>query len=326
VWSARIVSDDNEVNEEGEESKEENEDSHKHFSRLRVVFMKRDNWTKFISELQIRQLSVDIYINPFMAIDPFAAGRDVILPTIDDKHIFLNDVHGLRKMGFTQNMTQDEELQKQIFDCFILGNEDFEQEKLKEYFVCMFVAKYVMSGDYDRYEKKLALKLPQSLIPQRNKFLKWCALINGIAALICLLMLLYQKREKVYCIYVEQRNAINLIQTQNRNLQKENSASKKKEKLYKKIQGAVPANLNPLQILAFLAQKLPKTIWIRSYNMTADKIHLSLTSSKDPGNLMSRLRNEKLYNVENIRKSRRHDGTYYLYLMLASPEGGVKKK
>ena len=77
--------------------------------------------------------------------------------------------------------------------------------------------------------------------------------------------------------------------------------------------------------MAILAQKLPKTIWIRSYNMHSDKINLSFTCSKDPGNLMSRLRNEKLYNIENIRKSRRHDGTYYLYLMLASPVGVNKR-
>jgi hypothetical protein len=308
VWSARIVPD---------------EDTEEHFSRVRVVFMKRDNWTKFISELQIRQINVDIFLNPFMCIDPFGAGQNVVLPMVDDKHVFLSSANGLRKMAFAKNMVQDEEQRKQVFDCFIWDEKNVKKE---EYFISMLVAKYVMSGDYDHYEKKLALKLPQSLIPQRNKFLKWCALVNGIAALICLAMLLCQAREKVYCVYVEQRNAINLVQTQNRNLQKQNAASKKNEKLYKKIQGAVPANLNPLRVMAYLAQKLPKYIWIRSYNMTSDKIHLSLTSSKDPGNLMSKLRNEKLYNIENIRKSRRYDGTYYLYLMLASPEAEAKNK
>jgi hypothetical protein len=309
VWTARIVPDDD-------------EDTEEHFSRVRVVFMKRDNWTKFVSELQIRQLNIDIFINPFMSIDPFAAGQNVALPAIDDKHVFLSNANGLREMSFAKNIKQSEEQKKQIFDCFVWN----EQETLEEYFVCMLVAKYVMSGEYDKYEKKLALKLPQNLIPQRNKLLKLFVWINGIAALICLAMLLFQAREKVYCVYVEQKNAINLVQTQIRNLQKQNAESKKNEKLYKKIQGAVPDNLNPLQVMAFLAQKLPKTIWIRSYNMTADKIHLSLTSSKDPGNLMSSLRNEKLYNIENIRKSRRYDGTYYLYLMLASPETGVKSK
>lgn len=303
VWSARIVPD---------------EDTEEDFSRVRVVFMKRNNWTKFVSELQVRGLNLDIYLNPFMSIDPFAAGQNIALPMVDDEHVFLSNADGLREMSFVEDMKQDEEQKKEIFDCFVWD----EQEKLGEYFVCMLVAKYVMSGEYDKYEKKLALKLPQSLIPQRNKLLKLFAWINGIAALLCLAMLLYQAREKVYCVYVEQKNAINLVQTQIRNLQKQNSASKKNEKLYKKINGAVPANLNPLQVMAFLAQKLPKTIWVRSYNMTADKIHLSLTSSKDPGNLLSRLRNEKLYNLENIRKSRRHDGTYYLYLMLASPAGG----
>ena len=303
VWSARIVPD---------------EDAEEHLNRVRIVFIKRDNWRKFVSELQIRGLNIDAYINPFMSIDPFAAGQNVALPMIDNEHVFLSNADGLREISFVEDMKQDEEQKKEIFDCFVWD----EQEKLEEYFVCMLVAKYVMSGEYDQYEKKLALSLPQSLIPQRNKLLKLFVWINGIAALLCLAMLLYQAREKVYCVYVEQKNAINLVQTQIRNLQKQNSASKKNEKLYKKINGAVPANLNPLQVMAFLAQKLPKTIWIRSYNMTANKIHLSLTSSKDPGNLMSRLRNEKLYNIENIRKSRRHDGTYYLYLMLASPAGG----
>ena len=314
VWSARIIPDENEG---------DIEDAQEHFARLRIVFMKRDNWTKFVSELQIRQLNIDAYINPFMSIDPFASGQDVALPMLDGKHVFLSSVNDLRKMAFAKDMTQDEEQKKQILDSFAW---DEDASKKEDYLVCMLVAKYVMSGEYDHYEKKLALKLPQSLIPQRNKFLKWCALVNGIAALLCLGMLLYQAREKVYCVYVEQKNAINLVQTQIRNLQKQNAASKKNEKLYKKIQGAVPANLNPLRVMAYLAQKLPKYIWIRSYNMTSDKIHLSLTSSKDPGNLMSKLRNGKLYNIENIRKSRRYDGTYYLYLMLASPETGGKKR
>ena len=310
VCSARIVPD-------------ENADAEEHLSRVRVVFMLRDKWEKFISELQIRGISIDAYINPFMSIDPAFSGHDIVLPMIDDKHVFLSNVNGLRKMAFANNMVQYEEQKKQIFDSFVWDENSSERE---EYFVCMLVGKYVMSGEYDKYEKKLALKLPHSLIPQRNKFLKWCALVNGVAALICLGLLLYQAREKVYRVYVEQKNAINLVHTQIRNLQKQNAVSKKNEKLYKKIENAVPANLNPLQVMAYLAQKLPKYIWIRSYNMTSDKIHLSLTSSKDPGNLMSKLRNNKLYNIENIRKSRRYDGTYYLYLMLASPEAGVKKR
>jgi hypothetical protein len=320
VWSSRIIPDENENKDD------DSEDSNEHFSKLRIIFMLRDNWTKFISELQIRQINADIYINPFMSIDPFASGQDVVLPMIDDKHVFSNNANGLRKMAFANNMEQDEELKSKIFDCFVWNEKAAGQENLEEYFACMLVGKYVMSGEYDQYEKKLALKLPKNLIPQRNKLLKWCALVNAIAVLVCLLMFLYQKREKVYCVYVEQRNAINLIQTQNRNLQKENSISKKRGKLYKKIQGAVPVKLNPLQILAFLSQKLPKTIWIRSYNMAAGKIHLSLTSSKDPGNLMSSLRNASLYNIDNIRKSRRYDGTYYLYLMLTLPESEVTSK
>ncbi|MDP8218566.1 MAG: hypothetical protein P9M03_07565 [Candidatus Theseobacter exili] len=305
VWSARVVPD-------------ENEDSEEHLNRVRVVFMLRDNWTKFISELQIRGLNIDIFVNPFMSIDPFADGENVALPMIDDEYVFLSNSDGLRKMSFAENIVQDEAQKKQILDCFVWD----KQEAVEKYFICMLVARYVISGEYDKYEKKLVLKLPQSLIPQRNKVLKWLTVISGIAALLCVDMLLYQAREKVYCVYSEQKNAINLVETQIENLQKQNAVSKKNEKLYKKINGSVPANLNPLRVMAFLAQKLPKFIWIRSYNMTSDKIHLSLTSSKDPGNLMSKLRNGKLYNIENIRKSRRHDGTYYLYLMLASPDTG----
>ena len=307
VWSARTVPD------------EKNDDTEEHLNRVRVVFMLRDNWTKFVSELQIRGINIDAFINPFMSIDPFASGKNVALPMIDDKHVFLSNSDGLRKMCFAENIVQNEKQQKQILDCFV-WNEGIHQKE--EYSVCMLIARYVMSGEYDKYEKKLALKLPNSLIPQRNKLLKWFTVISGIAALLCVDLLLYQAREKVYRVYSEQKNAINLVETQIRNLQKQNAASKKNEKLYKKINGSVPANLNPLRVMAFLAQKLPKFIWIRSYNMTSDKIHLSLTCSKDPGNLMSKLRNGRLYNIENIRKSRRHDGTYYLYLMLASPDLG----
>ena len=306
VWSCRFIPDDN-------------DESKNHLNRVRVVFMLRDNWTKFISEFQIRQLHIDSFINPFMAVDPFAAGEDVALSTIDDEHVFLSGADGLRKMCFAENIKPNAEHQDQVSDGFV-WNEDIPEKD--DYFICMLVAEYVMSGDYDQYERKLALPLPQGLIPQRNKLLKWFSVVNGIAALICLGLLLYQAREKVYCVYVEQRNAINLIETKIRNVQKQNAVSKKNEKLYKKIEDAVPENLNPLRVMAFMAQKLPKHIWIRSYNMSSDKIHLSLTSSKDPGNLMSSLRNGELYNIENIRKSRRYDGTYYLYLVLTSPVGG----
>ena len=226
VWSARIVPDENiEV----------------HSSRVRVVFMLRDNWVKFISELQIRGLNIDILVNPFMSIDPFATGENIALPVIDDEHVFLSGADGLREMSFAENIVQNEEQKKQILDCFVWDEEDSTKE---DFIVCMLVARYVMSGEYDKYEKKLALKLPQNLIPQRNKVLKWFTVVTGVVALICLSLLLYQAREKVYCVYVEQKNAINLVQTQIRNLQKQNSASKKNEKLYKKINGAVPANLN----------------------------------------------------------------------------------
>jgi Tfp pilus assembly PilM family ATPase len=50
VWSARIVPDEDEEIEE-------------HSNRVRIVFMLRDNWTKFVSELQIRGLDIDAYIN-----------------------------------------------------------------------------------------------------------------------------------------------------------------------------------------------------------------------------------------------------------------------
>ena len=306
VWSCRVVPD-------------ENDESENHLNRVRVVFMLWDNWTKFISEFQIRELHIDSFINPFMAVDPFGAGKDVALPEIDDKHVFLSDAGGLRKMCSAENIRQNTEQQKRISECFVWNEEIPEKD---DYYICMLVARYVMNGDYDQYEKKLALPLPQGLMPRRNKLLKWFTVVNGIAALLCLGLLLYQAREKVYCVYVEQRNAISLIETKIRNVQKQNAVSKKNEKLYKKIEGAVPVSLNPLRIMAFLAQKLPKYIWIRSYNMSSEKIHLSLTSSKDPGNLMSALRNGKLYNIENIRKSRRYDGTYYLYLVLAPPVGG----
>lgn len=51
VWNARVVPDEN--NEE-------------HSSRVWVVFMLRDNWTKFISDLQVRGLNIDVFINPYM--------------------------------------------------------------------------------------------------------------------------------------------------------------------------------------------------------------------------------------------------------------------
>jgi hypothetical protein len=306
VWSCRVVPDKNDVSEN-------------HLNRVRVVFMLRENWTKFISELQVRGLHIDCFINPFMAVDPFGTGENVALPEIDDEHVFLSGADGLRKMCFAENIKPNVKQRKQISEGFVWNEELAEKD---DYFICMLVANYVMSGDYDQYERKLALPLPQGLIPQRNKLLKWFTVVNGIAALLCLGLLLYQAREKVYCVYVEQRNAINLIETKIRNVQKQNAESKKNQKIYKKIEDAVSVNLNPLRIMAFMAQKLPKYIWIRSYNMSSDKIHLSLTSSKDPGNLMSTLRNGRLYNIENIRKSRRHDGTYYLYLVLASPAGG----
>jgi hypothetical protein len=288
--------------------------------------MERDNWTKFISELQIRQIKADIYTNPFMAIDPFGSNEEISLPTIDNQHEFINDSRKLRHMVFKEEQDWSEQFKRLVFEHFDWNCEQPGHEKLEDYLVSMLVGRYILSGEYDAYEKKLHMRLPSSLFPQRNRLLKWFTIVNGIAALICIMLLVYQKRQEVYCVYVEQKNATNLIQTKILNLQKQNTVSKKNEKLYKKILDSVPESFEPLPILSSLAQKLPKYIWIRSYNMTSDKIHLSLTSSKDPGNLMSVLRNEKLYNIENIRKSRRYDGTYYLYLMLASPEssGGDK--
>ena len=307
VWSSRIVP-------------ENDAETENNSVRMRVVFMKRENWMKFISELQIRQLNADVYINPFMSVDPFAAEFDIALPTLDDKHVFLNDANGLRQMGFADNMNLNEELRKLLYDCFIWNHEATAKDELDKYCVSMLVARYVMSGEYDQYEKKLTYRLPNDLLPQRNKLLKWFTVINGITALLCLCLLLYQAREKVYRVYVEQKNAINLVETRIRNLTAVNAVSKKNGKLYKKVLEAVPANLDPLQILSFLAKKLPRYIWIRSYNMTGNKVHLSLTSSRDPGNLLTGLRNERLYNIENIQKSRRYDGTYYLSLIITSPE------
>lgn len=128
VWSARIVPD---------------EDSEEHSNRVRVVFMLRDRWEKFISELQIRGLKVDALIDPFMSIDSFAAGENVALPMVDEEHIFLSAADGFREMSYTENIVQDEGQKKQILDCFVWDKE----ENIEDYYVCMLVARYVMSGE-----------------------------------------------------------------------------------------------------------------------------------------------------------------------------------
>ncbi|MDD5727529.1 MAG: hypothetical protein PHV59_03100, partial [Victivallales bacterium] len=102
--------------------------------------------------------------------------------------------------------------------------------------------------------------------------------------------------------------------------------SKKGEKLRQKILDAIPADVNPLDILASMAHKLPKYIWISNYNMSGDKIHLNLTCRRDPGNLLATLRDNKVHVIDNIRKSRRYDGTYYLYLILSPPKPGVNRQ
>lgn len=313
VWGARTVP----------ENDSNKGDSGNTLQRVRVCFMEQSSWIKFISELQVRQISIDVYLNPFMTVDPFAAGNNVFLPMIDDHHVFNAGENGLRQMVNVIGKIEGNDFQLELISNF--ESQNSAEIKTDEFIPCMLAARYVLSGEYDNYEKKLALKLPASLLPKRNKLLKYFTVVNAVAALICLLLLLYQMRQEVYRIYVEQKNAISLVQTQITNLQKLNAVNKKDEKLRQKIIDAVPQEIDPLKILASMARKLPKYIWIRSYNMTTKKVHLSLTSSRDPGNLLSTLRDDKNYTIDNLRKSRRYDGTYYLYLMLAPPktmEGG----
>ena len=318
VWGARTVP---RISDKDDEASKD--DSNNALQRVRVCFMERSSWIKFLSELQVRQINIDVYLNPFMTVDPFAAGNNIFLPMIDDHHVFTAGENGLRQMVNVIAKVDVNDFQSEL-----VGNfewQDSTEVKTDEFIPCMLAARYVLSGEYDNYEKKLALKLPASLLPKRNKLLKYFTVVNAVAALICLLLLLYQMRQEVYRIYVEQKNAISLVQTQITNLQKLNAVNKKDEKLRQKIIDAVPQEIDPLKILASMARKLPKYIWIRSYNMTTKKVHLSLTSSRDPGNLLSTLRDDKNYTIDNLRKSRRYDGTYYLYLMLAPPktmEGG----
>ncbi|MDD5597428.1 MAG: hypothetical protein PHV82_05755 [Victivallaceae bacterium] len=315
VWSARTVPEESLAGSENDAVDHD-------LARLRIVFMERSGWMKFISELQVRQISLDVYVNPFMCLDPFAAGRDVLLPVVDGEHIFLAGDDGLRHMSCLTGHAESSDLYSELEKHFAWQSsaDKTVKDDLSGFVPCMLAARYVLSGEYGVYEKKLAFRLPGNLLPRRNKLLKYFTVANGIAALICLTLLLFQMRQDVYRVYVEQKNAIILKQTQIKNLQVQNAAARKGAKLRQKIIAAVPEEIDPLKVLASMARKLPKYIWLSSYNMTSQKVHLNLTSSRDTGDLLSKLRDERVYTIDNLRKSRRHDGTYYLYLILAPPK------
>jgi hypothetical protein len=248
-------------------------------AHLRVFFVLREEWEKLLAEVRASGCKFDTFIYPGMAGDTELSGNDV--------------------SEFAKEFT---------------GLEAGDTEK---YLPGLLVGKYVLEKNYDRFEKPTGVRLPRDITPRRNNLFKAVTFCSGMAALICLLLMVNQAFQADYSIYRKQDEALDNARNILLKLNEINRKHRLKIKEIDKIIEDVPEDVDNLRALDFLAARLPRTMWITNYNLNSDKINLSLQSASDPGNVMGRLNNSKNYKIANLRKNRSHDGSYRIYLVLS---------
>lgn len=282
--------------------------------RARVFFMHNREWENLLDVLRSSSLMPDDFIYPFMAIDPELEQLPLYLPEINSRFFLTVPLEdGLRRMELStpeiisSNAAWDELLKN-------FSREENSAPLDKSYAACLLVANFLMNGSRRSINKSL---MPQEFKPQRMKVLKALTLAAGILAALGIIFCVGQKWSRLQSRYNLKQSEIaaTVKQLDQEKLFLRQNAGK--EKLIKKILSSLPSRDDSLAVLNYLAQIFPKEIWLNDYRLQGDKIYLTLKCSIDPEDALAKLNTASFFTVDNLRKTRNPDGSYYIYVILS---------
>lgn len=284
--------------------------------RVRIFFVLKAEWENFTGELEQSGIKADAFIHPFMAVDPELSDMPVYLPETDAKFYFAEaGQDGLRQMEQVSSCADSNEMLDAMSTS--LGYpEDMEPELAKRCMVSLLTAKYISGKNFGKNGDHSQLPLPPSLYPQRCRWLKRLTLSSGLAALVSLSLWMGSEWHKLYGCYSALQQEIVTVKQQldtEKTFLRQNASQ---NKAMSKVLTTLPKRKSVLQLLCYLATKLPNDIAVNSYNLQGNKVNLTMKCVSDPENALAQVGDSARYNVENLRKNRNHDGSYNLYLVL----------
>ena len=300
IWNYRII---------------DNADKQSGNCRARVFFMHNREWENLLDVLRSSSLMPDDYIYPFMAADPELEKMPLCLPEVDSRFYLTAPFEdGLRRMELvTPEMISSDTAWDELLKNF--SREENAAPLDKSFAACLLVANYLINGHHRRSMNKSLM--PREFKLQRLKALKALTLAAGILAMLGILFCIGQKWSRLQSRYNLQQSEIAATAGQ---LDQEKLFLKQnvgKEKLIKKILSSLPSRDDSLAVLSYLAQIFPKEIWLNDYRLQGDKVYLTLRCSIDPEDALAKLNTASFFTVDNLRKNRNPDGSYYIYVILS---------
>gem|GEM_PF-3221494 len=284
-------------------------------NRIRVFFILKSEWNLFLEQVDASGIKFDIFIYPFMAAGMEFSDFPICLPEMEvEFYLGRRDDSGLRHMKSEIDHGNVQKLWEMLEKKFS-RSEDLPEFN-EGFITCLLAGNYILSGDYVKNEKKSRMPVPQRFIPQRLRVLKAMTISSGAAALLGLALLAgthwsqaYDRHEQVKMETSELTRKLD----QEKILVKRNTL---RSKTVAKVSAALPAQFDNIGILCYMAQNLPRNTWIHDYRLSGEKIYLTLKSSSEPGNTLSQLNKTQYFVVDNSRKTRNYDGSYYIFLIL----------
>jgi hypothetical protein len=284
--------------------------------RVRVFFVQQTEWERFTGELERSGIKADGFIYPFMAVGPELAGLPVFLPEVDAKFYWsAPGQDGLRHMEPVASCADPAAMS--AASSMALGcPADMEPALAERCLACLLTAKYVSGKHWHGRGGRNQLTLPASLCPRHCRLLKRLTIASGMAALISLGLWLGAEWRELHGRYSVAQQEIATVKHQldaEKAFLRQNAS---RSKAVSKVLASLPNRAAVLQLLCYLAPRLPKDIAMNSYNMQGNRVQLTMKCASDPENALAQVGDSARYTVENLRKNRNFDGSYYLYLVL----------
>ena len=284
--------------------------------RLRIFFVRQTEWERFTGALEQSEIKADAFIHPFMAVEPELSELPAYLPETDVKfYLSAPGADGLRQMEPVSSCAEPTamlEAENTALGC----PEDMDPLLAQRCLTGLLTAKYVFAKHYGKAGAISQLPLPASLYPQRCRMLKRLTLVSGLAALACLALWLGSEWHKLHGHYSAAQQEIVTLKQQldaEKTFLRQNAS---RSKAVSKVLSSLPSRAAVLGMLCYLASKLPKDIAVNSYNMQGNKVNLTMKCASDPENALAQVGDSARYTMENLRKNRNQDGSYYVYLVL----------
>lgn len=281
---------------------------------VRVFATKRHNWNLLLEEINNANIKFDAFIYPFMAIDPLLENQDVYLPAIDNNFYFTAPQDGqLRQMKAACDNFEFS-LPKEIKQKYSAN--EFTGIFTDDFIPAVLISEYLFDRNLKRNERQVAPPLPHSMKPQRFKLFKILTPVTAAASIIGLSLIGIENWQEAYGRYNKVNEEIIDIQSQIEHLKGQNIQRSKAEKDIKKLFSSVPQKSSLLDVLCFLAEKLPHDMWVTNYRGSNNEVDVTIKASKAPGDILNSFNKSPLFSVENLRQRRNYDGSYYVYLRL----------